>query len=65
MTANHPYTEFERSRLWLVLEKAVSQLEENTDITLTSAPEYVIGYCCKRLSEADVINELGLEPITE
>ena len=65
MTLNHPYTEFERSRLWLVMEKAVSELEENNDIRLTTAPEYVIGYFCKQLSEADLINELGLELITE
>ena len=44
---DHPYEAYEGLELWRVIESAISELEENTDLTLTTAPEYVTGYLCK------------------
>jgi hypothetical protein len=62
---NHPYADLESTRVWVVLEKALGDLIENNDLRLTTAPEYVIGYICKQMREADLITESGFESITE
>ncbi len=43
----HPYTEFESSPLWSVVDSALSDLEENQDIQITTHRRYVIGYLVK------------------
>jgi hypothetical protein len=52
---NHPYTEFESHPLWSVVDSELSELEENQDIQITTAREYVVGSlvkaCVKGLSE--------------
>ena len=47
---DHPYTQYEGTRLWSAIKKAVRDLEENQDLELTTVPEYVIGYMCKVVS---------------
>ena len=51
-----PYTEYESTPMWRVLEQALQELEENGDLTITTVPRHVIGYLCQRLAAA------GLEP---
>jgi hypothetical protein len=43
----HPYIEFERHPIWKVIDAAVSDLENNQDIKLTTPRPYVIGYLCQ------------------
>jgi len=40
--------------LWSKIDKILLELEENQDIRITTAREYVIGYFCKQLAERDV-----------
>lgn len=40
----HPYMKYEGSPLWNVLDKAMDDLVENTDIKETTRREYIIGY---------------------
>jgi hypothetical protein len=47
---SHPYVQFEGTPLWRVIDRAVAGLERNTDLTLTTAREYVIGYLCRQVS---------------
>jgi len=47
---NHPYKEFEGTKLWELIENALDNLIENQDIELTTRKEYVIGYLCKKLN---------------
>ena len=46
-----PYEEYKNSELWQRIHKIVADLEENGDIELTTAREYVVGYFCKQLIE--------------
>ena len=59
----HPYSQFEGSDLWRVLERALTDLCANQDLTVTTAPEYVIGFLCRALaSHSDESpRELSLE----
>ena len=46
----HPYKEFEGTVVWQRIDAAIADLEENQDIKLTTAREYVVGYLCKSLT---------------
>lgn len=45
----HPYTEYQQTQLWELIEKAVNDLVKNQDIELTTRKEYIIGYLCKSI----------------
>ncbi len=47
-----PYTEHESTATWRVLEQALRELEENGDLTITTAPRHVVGYLCRQLAAA-------------
>ena len=51
---DHPYSDFEGTDLWRVLDAEIAMLEGNRDVELTTARAYVIGYRCKRLIEERV-----------
>ena len=56
----HAYAEYEGSSLWKEVAKLVRELEENNDLTVTTRPEYVIGYICRGLEENKLINSESL-----
>ena len=45
----HPYVEFEGTKVWRTVKKALSDLEKNQDIALKEWHQYVVGYVCKQL----------------
>lgn len=47
---DHPYKEFEGTPLWAAIDGAISKLEQNSDVALTTAREHVIGYIAKTVS---------------
>jgi hypothetical protein len=53
----HPYTKFEKTPLWKVVEAAISDLEKNRDIELTMTREHVIGYICQQLARKQVADK--------
>jgi hypothetical protein len=46
----HPYAKHENTPLWVLLEAELAELEANGDVRLTTAPEYVVGALCERIS---------------
>jgi hypothetical protein len=54
---SHPYTEFENTKLWRVIDAAVTDLEKNCDVKLLTAREYVIGSLCKQLVSSKAVAE--------
>jgi hypothetical protein len=51
----HPYAEYEQTPLWRAIDAAISELERNRDVELTTAREYVIGYLCQQLAALQVV----------
>jgi hypothetical protein len=51
----HPYIDFEKTELWQLLEKALRELQDNSDIKIQTDPSYVVGYLAKTLTENGVI----------
>jgi hypothetical protein len=47
----HPYKEFEKTRLWKVVDKGVRDLEGNQDLKVLEHREYIVGYLCKVLTQ--------------
>jgi hypothetical protein len=45
----HPYERFEKSRTWIILNKAIGDLVKNQDITETTRRELIVGYLCEKL----------------
>jgi hypothetical protein len=44
---SHPYTRWEGTPLWRVIDKAVCDLIQNQDLVEDEYHEYVVGYICK------------------
>jgi hypothetical protein len=51
----HPYAEYEQTPLWRAIDVAVSELERNRDVELTTAREYVIGYLYQQLAALQAV----------
>ncbi len=51
----HPYIEYENTPIWSVINKIISEFEENQDIQLLTPREYVIGYICKQIESSKEI----------
>ncbi len=60
--SKHPYSDFEMTEVWRVLDKAIQDLVSNKDITEQTANEYITGYLVKRLSDEDLLNGKALSP---
>jgi hypothetical protein len=51
-TNSAPYGEFRGSRLWRVLDKAISELVKNGDIQEMTRRDYIVGYLAKMIEES-------------
>lgn len=55
----HPYTEFEGTKLWRVIDKAIDDLVKNQDLTETTARRYIVGYLCKKIDRSNLKKPSG------
>ncbi len=53
----HPYTEYESSKLWMIIKSSIEELVENNDIELLTPIEYVVGSICKSVSLVNISEE--------
>ena len=51
---NTPYTDYRDTEEWVIIEYLLKELENNQDIELKTAPEYVIGYLVEKLRNRDL-----------
>jgi deoxyhypusine synthase len=51
---NTPYTDYRDTEEWVIIEYLLQELENNQDIELKTAPEYVIGYLVEKLRNRDL-----------
>ena len=52
---NIPYSQFRKTEEWAIIEYLLKELENNQDIELKTAPEYVIGYLVEKLRNKDFL----------
>ncbi len=55
MLKEFPYIEFESTELWSVINQAIEDLVENTDIIETTDRKYIVGYLCKIVFNAGLV----------
>ena len=56
-----PFSEHRDSGLWRALEQIVTELAATQEITINTAPEYVIGYLCRELTAKQMVSSRGVE----
>ncbi|MBW8771344.1 MAG: hypothetical protein JF589_16445 [Gemmatimonadetes bacterium] len=44
-----PFKQYENSRLWAAVQEMITELAVSREITVNTAPEYVVGYLCREL----------------
>lgn len=49
VSMEHPYTKYESHPLWKIIERAIDDLVENSDLVEQTAREYIVGYICKKI----------------
>jgi hypothetical protein len=49
VTPAKPFAEYVDTPLWRTIAAAVRELEATHEISIATAPEYVIGYLCQQL----------------
>lgn len=57
----HPFDEYRDTPLWRVVAAAVAELEATREITVGTAPDYVVGYLCQRLVAGQIAAESAME----
>ena len=55
-----PRSEHRDSALWLAVEATVAQLSASGEITISTAPDYVVAHICRELAAKKLITEAGL-----
>ena len=60
MSASRPYEEYRGTPLWRAIAGIVSDLEASGEITVATAPDYVIGYACRELAAKWVVASAAL-----
>ena len=54
------YEQYEGTPLWRALEGALAQLEASREVTIGTAPRYVLGYLCQELAAKWVVTGAAL-----
>jgi len=52
-----PYEQYKNTEEWVIIEYLLQELENNQDIELKTAPEYVIGYLVEKLRNKDLFKD--------
>ena len=54
------FDEYKDTPLWRVLAATIAELEASREITVSTAPEYVIGYLCRELVAGRIVATTAL-----
>ncbi len=54
------YAEYEGTPLWRALQGALADLEGSREVTVGTAPRYVLGYLCQELAAKYVVTGAAL-----
>ena len=47
----HPYSDYEGTKNWKLLDQAIDELVTNSDLIEQTNRAYIVGYLCKSLAE--------------
>jgi len=55
------FHEYRDTLLWSAVEGTISELVATHEISMNTAPEYVVGYLCNELAAKKLVTPAGLE----
>jgi len=50
-----PFAPYQNTRLWEAVEAMITELTSSGEITVNTAPDYVVGYLCRELVEKKLV----------
>jgi hypothetical protein len=57
-----PLDELRESAVWSALQRMLAEMVATKEITLNTAPDYVVSYICQELRAKGLVTEAGLRP---
>jgi hypothetical protein len=54
-SSTQPFAEYRDTALWRAVSRALTDLEASGEVSVATAPEYVIGYLCRELAAKKVV----------
>ena len=58
--SSRPYPQYEHTPLWHALASAIAELEATRELSVATAPDYIIGYLCRELAAKGVVTANAL-----
>jgi len=53
--SSRPFDEYRDTPLWAAIEATIAELAVTRELTVNTAPEYVIGFLCRELAMKNVV----------
>lgn len=60
--STEPYRKYRNTPLWRAVAGIVRDLQASHEVTVETAPEYVIGYVCRELAAKRLLTDAALAP---
>ena len=59
--SSRPFDEYRDTPLWSAVEATISELAASREVSVNTAPDYVIGYLCGELVAKRLIVSMGFQ----
>lgn len=59
---SRPLNEFRNTPLWSTIEATIAELVVTRELSVNTAPDYVIAYLCQELAAKKLITPAALQP---
>jgi len=57
----HPYEDLEATPLWSAVDRVLGDLEQNQDLRITTARQYVVGAVCRALAVSKFVSDRAVQ----
>lgn len=59
--SSRPFDEYRNTQLWAAVASSIADLAASREISVNTAPDYVIGYLCQELMAKRLILPAGIQ----
>lgn len=56
------YAEYQNTPVWSALQRALADLQASGEVSLATAPDYVVGFLCRELAARRILTAEALAP---
>jgi len=58
---SRPFDDYRDSPLWVAVESTLAELAATKELSINTAPEYVIGYLCRELAAKKLVTSTAVQ----